>query len=81
MKSVIYFLYQEDKIKIGKTTNLNQRIKSLTSTWGEFDLNKSFFIETNNLHFKLLYAIITHWVSSENQKNKLEKLFLKSPIR
>lgn len=48
MKSVIYFLYQEDKIKIGKTTNLNQRIKSLTSTWGEFDLNKSFFIEINN---------------------------------
>lgn len=56
MKSYVYILINHDKtmFKIGTTNNLQLRLKTLKSFWGEFKVWESFAIETSqNYSFKL----------------------------
>ena len=56
MKSYVYLLINHDKTcyKIGKTDNINLRIKTLSHFWGEFQVFDSFAIECNaDYAFKL----------------------------
>lgn len=43
--SYVYFLFKEEKIKIGKANDLDRRISKLEKDWGAFDQNKSFVLK------------------------------------
>ena len=40
----LYLLYQPEKFKIGITKNIDNRIKTLQSYWGKFDLDTSYLV-------------------------------------